>query len=159
MEVESKWLLTDEEKDSFIAMLTPNLTVLRTKAEISQEELSNLIGISRQTYNAIERKVRRMAWSTYLSLVLFYDHNQKTHKMIRQLSIFPQELIVRFNDGVDYSDFEISSFLGNKSEEIIERLDDQAKGAIRAVVILEYARCAAITDDSVIKSLSTLKGT
>ena len=39
MEVESKWLLTDEEKDSFIAMLTPNLTVLRTKAEISQEEL------------------------------------------------------------------------------------------------------------------------
>lgn len=159
MEVESKWLLTDEEKDSFIAMLTPNLTVLRTKAEISQEELSNLIGISRQTYNAIERKVRRMAWSTYLSLVLFYDHNQKTHKMIRQLSIFPQELIVRFNDGVDYSDFEISSFLGNKSEEIIERLDDQAKGAIRAVVMLEYARCTAITDDSVIKSLSTLKGT
>ena len=80
MEVESKWLLTDEEKDSFIAMLTPNLTVLRTKAEISQEELSNLIGISRQTYNAIERKVRRMAWSTYLSLVLFYDHNQRLTK-------------------------------------------------------------------------------
>ena len=158
-EVESKWLLTDEEKDDFIAMLTPNLTILRTKAEISQEELSNLIGISRQTYNAIERKVRRMAWSTYLSLVLFYDHNPKTHKMIRQLSIFPQERIVRFNDGVDYSDFEISSFLGNKSEEMVERLDDQAKGANRAVVMLEYARCAVITDDSVIKSLSTLKGT
>ena len=115
MDNESKWLLTDEEKDNFIATLTPNLTVLRTKAEISQEELANLIGVSRQTYSAIERKVRRMAWSTYLSLVLFYDHNQKTHKMIRQLSIFPQELVIRFNDGVDYSDFEISSFLGNKS--------------------------------------------
>lgn len=157
MEFESKWLLTDEEKDSFIATLTPNLTVLRTKAEISQEELANLIGISRQTYSAIERKVRRMAWSTYLSLVLFYDHNQKTHKMIRQLSIFPQELIIRFNDGVDYSDYEISSFLGNKSEEIIEQLDEQAKGAIRAVVMMEYARCTTISNGAAIKSISGIR--
>lgn len=43
MEIESKWLLADEEKDNFIVTLTPNLTVLRTKAEISQEELANLI--------------------------------------------------------------------------------------------------------------------
>ena len=93
MDSTTKWLLTDEEKDKFIATLTPNLTVLRTRAEISQEELANLIGVSRQTYSAIERKVRKMAWSTYLSLVLFYDHNQKTHKMIRQLSIFPKEMM------------------------------------------------------------------
>lgn len=115
-----------------------------------------LIGVSRQTYSAIERKVRKMAWSTYLSLVLFYDHNRKTHKLIRQLSIFPKELVIRFNDGVDYSDFEISSFLGNKSEEIIEHLDDQAKGAIRAMVMMEYARCNSITNDAVIKSLGVI---
>lgn len=145
MNFESKWLLTDEEKDNFIATLTPNLTELRTKAEISQEELANLIGVSRQTYSAIERKVRRMAWSTYLSLVLFYDHNQKTHKMIRQLSIFPQELIIRFNDGIDYSDYEISSFFDNKYEEIIEKLDEQAKSNIRELVMIEYARCRTRT--------------
>lgn len=145
----SKWLLTDIEKKSFIAALTPNLTVLRTKAEVSQEELANLIGVSRQTYSAIERKHRKMAWSTYLSLVLFYDHNQKTHKMIRQLAIFPQELIVRFNDGVDYSDFELSSLLGKKSQEIVEALDDQAKGAIRAIVMMEYARCKTTSNDAI----------
>lgn len=149
MDFESKWLLTDEEKDSFIAAITPNLTVLRTKAEISQEELANLIGVSRQTYSAIERKVRRMAWSTYLSLVFFYDHNQKTHKMIRQLSIFPQDLIIRFNDGVDFSDFDMSSCFGFKVEEIMERLDDRAKSAVRAMVMMEYARCTTNADDSV----------
>lgn len=111
MDSTAKWLLTDEEKDKFIATLSPDLTVLRTRAEISQEELANLIGVSRQTYSAIERKVRKMAWSTYLSLALFYDYNQKTHKMIRQLSIFPKELVIRFNDGVDYSDFEISKIV------------------------------------------------
>lgn len=157
MENKSKWLLTDEEKDNFIATLTPNLTVLRIKAEISQEELANLIGVSRQTYSAIERKIRKMAWSTYLSLVLFYDHNQKTHKMIRQLAIFPQELIIRFNDGADYSDFELSSLLGKKSQEIMETLDEQAKGAIRAMVMMEYARCKTIPGDEVIRTLADVK--
>lgn len=157
MDSTTKWLLTDEEKDEFIATLTPNLTVLRTRAEISQEELANLIGVSRQTYSAIERKVRKMAWSTYLSLVLFYDHNQKTHKMIRQLAIFPQELIIRFNDGIDYSDFELSSLLGKKSQEIMEALDEQAKGAIRAMVMMEYARCKTSSNGEAVRTIADVK--
>lgn len=144
MDNESRQLLTDAEKDSFIATLTPNLAILRTQADVSQEELANLIGVSRQTYSSIERKMRRMSWSTYLSLVLFYDHNQKTHKLMRSLSLFPTELIVRFNDGVDFSSFELSRFLGNETQEIVDKLDEQAKGAIRAIVMMEYARCKAL---------------
>lgn len=98
MDHESRWLLTDAEKDGYIATLTPNLAILRTQADISQEELANLIGVSRQTYSSIERNMRRMSWSTYLSLVLFYDYNQKTHNLMRSLSVFPTELIVLFND-------------------------------------------------------------
>lgn len=153
MDLKSKWILTDEEKDNFIYALTPNLAVLRTKAEISQDELANLVGISRQTYSAIERKVRRMSWSTYLSLVFFYDHNQKTHKMIRQLAIFPQELIIGINDGVDYSDFELSSLFGQNSQEIMEILDEQAKGAIRAMVMMEYTRCKTSSKENVIQTI------
>ena len=74
--------------------------------------------------------------------------------MIRQLSIFPQELITRFNNGVDFSDFGLNSVLGNNPEEIIELLDEQAKGAIRAVIMMEYTRCTVAADDAVIKSLS-----
>ena len=94
MERASKWSLTDKEKERFITTLTPHLAILRTKAEISQEEIANLIGVSRQTYSSIERKIRKMSWSTYLSLVLFYDHNQKTHQLMRQLSLFstPEKL-------------------------------------------------------------------
>ena len=61
---QGKWTLTSAEKEKYISALTPELVVLRTKAEISQEELAELIGISRQTYGAIERKVRQMSWST-----------------------------------------------------------------------------------------------
>lgn len=152
MDSVSKWSLTDAEKDSFIATLTPHLAILRTQAEISQEELANLIGVSRQTYSAVERKIRKMSWNTYLSLVLFYDHNQKTHQLMRKLSLFPTELVIRFNDGVDYSDYEIGSFLGCKSEEIIGQLDEQAKGAIRAIVMMEFARCKTQISDTVVAS-------
>ena len=51
MESVSKWLLTDAEKDKFIATLTPNLTALRTQAEISQEELDNALIIDDVTLN------------------------------------------------------------------------------------------------------------
>ena len=152
MESVSKWLLSDAEKDEFIATLTPNLPALRTQAEISQEELANLLGISRQTYSAIERKLRRMSWSTYLSLILFFDHNQKTHKMLRALSIFPKELVIRFNDGVDYSSFELSKLLGSQSQDIIDHLDDQAKQMIHSIVMMEYARCTQLPSDAIIKS-------
>lgn len=152
MESTSKWMLSDVEKEAFIATMTPNLSVLRKKAEISQEELANLLGISRQTYSAIERKVRSMSWTTYLSLVLFFDHNQKTHKMLRMLELFPKDLVIRFNDGVDYSSYELSSFLGSEAQDIIEQLDDQAKQMIYSVIMMEYARCTQLPSDVIIKS-------
>lgn len=152
MESVSKWLLTDAEKDTFIAALTPNLVLLRTRAGISQEELAGLIGVSRQTYSAMERKVRKMSWNTYLSLVLFYDYNQKTHQMIRSLAIFPQELVKRFNDGDDMLTVEISSFLGEGANNIIERLDEQALRSIRTMIMVEYARCTELPGDAVVKS-------
>ena len=152
METALKWLLTDAEKDAFIATLTPNLPTLRTQAEISQEELANLLGISRQTYSAIERKIRRMSWNTYLSLILFYDHNKKTHKLLRALSLFPKELITRFNDGVDYSSLELSTLLGPQSQEIFDHLDDQAKQTIRSLIMMEYARCTQLSSEAILKS-------
>ena len=152
----SKWLLTDAEKEEFIVTLTANLPALRTQAEISQEDLSNLIGVSRQTYSAIERKIRRMAWSTYLSLVFFFDHNQKTHRMLRQLSIFPRDLITRFNDGVNYSDLELNPLLGSKAQEIMEALDDQAKGALRAMFMMEYVRFRDVSNNEALRSLGVV---
>lgn len=152
METVSKWLLSDKEKENFIATLTPNLPALRRQAEISQEELANLLGISRQTYSAIERKIRRMSWSTYLSLVLFFDHNKKTHRMLRMLSLFPKELMARFNDEEERSGFELGAFLGVQSQDIIDQLDEQAMQTIQSIVMMEYARCTQLPSDAIIKS-------
>jgi Predicted transcriptional regulators len=152
MITQPKWSLTSDEKQTLMKALTRELSVLRTKADISQEELANLIGVSRQTYGAIERGSRKMTWSTYLSLVLFYDYNQSTHQLIRSLSIFPQNLVKKFNDSANMQIIEMAAFLGEDSQKIVSSLDAQALHSIRTMIMIEYARCTAMPSDAVVKS-------
>lgn len=152
MNIASKWILSSTEKARLINALTKELVILRTKADISQGELANLIGVSRQTYGAIERSSRLMTWNTYLSLVLFYDYNRNTHQLIRSLDIFPQELVKRFNDDSELSNQELNAFLGEGSQQIVNKLDDQALHSIRTMIMIEYARCTSLPSEAVVKS-------
>lgn len=92
------WELAQPQKDEFIEKLTSKLAALRAQADISQEDLSNIIGISRQTYYAIESRKKVMSWNTYLSLIFFYDSVEETSRMIRELGAFPTQLVEQFND-------------------------------------------------------------
>lgn len=148
----TKWQIKDKEKDELISVLTPELVLLRTKAEISQEDLASIVGISRQTYGAIERKTRKMTWNTYLSLIMFYDYNQKTHSMIHSMGIFPKEIIKRFNDGAEPTTVDIGSFLSGDMKNIVESLDEQAIRSIRTMIMVEYARCTETPGEVVVKS-------
>ena len=152
MENKAKWNITDAEKKTFIDALSNELPALRAKAGVPQDELAKLIGISRQTYGAIERKAREMSWNTYLSLILFFDYNKSTHSMLRNLSAFPSELIDRFNDGKHIIELNLEAISGITIDDINEKLDSQALYAIRTVIMLEYARCNNLTGDAVIKS-------
>lgn len=95
--IRNKWLVGPDYKDSYIEVLTENLLPLRTKADITQEELSSMIGISRQTYYALETRRRPMSWSTYLSLILFFDTNVETHSMLRDINAYPTDLMVKMS--------------------------------------------------------------
>lgn len=90
-------------KDELIKRLTNELPVLRAKIGVSQDELSNIIGISRQTYSAIETGKRQMSWSTFLSLVLVFGCNEKTSAMIEGMQIISPELseVININNRKD----------------------------------------------------------
>ena len=159
MQANSKWSLTASEKERLIAALTPELATLRTKAEISQEELAELIGVSRQTYGALERGARKMSWNTFLSLVLFYDCNQKTHQMLRSIKAIPQEMMKKFNAGNNTRDINLGVFLGEGAEKIVDSLDEQAMRSIRTMILVEYARCTSTPGDVVVKSFDGMNFT
>lgn len=52
--ISEKWKIDKSYKDTCIELLYENLVSLRAKADITQAEIADLIGISRQTYYAIE---------------------------------------------------------------------------------------------------------
>ena len=86
------WHFTSEEKDQLIACLTKELPALRGAAKATQDEIASAVGVSRQTYNAVEMQKRKMTWNTYMALILFFDYNPNTHYTIRQLEAFPYRL-------------------------------------------------------------------
>lgn len=76
------WRFLPEEKDILIQKLTFALPALRGITKATQDEIANAIGVSRQTYNAIEIQKRTMSWNTYISLILFFDYNPNSHIIV-----------------------------------------------------------------------------
>ena len=81
-----------DNRKRLIARLTYDLPVLRARLGISQEELAELIGISRQTYNTIETGKKEMPWTTFLALIAVFQNNSETLRMIRMIDDVEDEL-------------------------------------------------------------------
>lgn len=80
------------DKEKLIDIMTEELPLFRAKIGITQEELSDMVGISRPTYSAIETKKRRMSWNIYLSLLMVFTQNEKTAPMVDRIGAFPENL-------------------------------------------------------------------
>ncbi len=150
-----KWVLTNEERMKYIDALTEELAPLRAKAGISQGDLANMIGMSRQTYSAIEGRHKKMSWSSYLTLLFFYDNNISTRGMLRGTRAYPEGLITRMNEGRN-PDQEILNQANGELNSILSELDDQARHAIKTMLLVEYARCKNISNDGIIKAFEGL---
>lgn len=79
-------------KEKLIDILTDELPTLRARIGIKQEELGDILGISRQTYSAIETKKRKMTWNMFISLLMFFTQNKKTAPVIELIGAYPSEL-------------------------------------------------------------------
>ena len=155
--VTAKWLVTEEEKSKYINALTNELPPLRAKVGISQGELAYFIGVSRQTYSAIESGKREMSWSTYLALVFFFDSNQGTRQMIRNVFAYPEDMVLRFNNGSEISSFGSEELFGIKPAEIskmVHSMDESAIRVIKTVLLAEYGRCTNMSADESLRFLS-----
>ncbi|MEG0771138.1 MAG: helix-turn-helix transcriptional regulator [Clostridia bacterium] len=80
------------ERIEFIAKMAENLPTLRTKLNMTQEELGRLIGVSRSTVILFEKGQRKMTWNTFLSLILIFSKNSDTNKLMKALDIYTDEL-------------------------------------------------------------------
>ena len=72
-------------KSRLIESLRKDLPVLRARVGLSQEAVANRVGISRQTYSNIETGKREMTWITFLALIVFFQNNEQTLPMLKQI--------------------------------------------------------------------------
>lgn len=84
--------ISDQVKDELIMTLTAELPVLRARLGVSQETMASAIGISRQTYSAIETKTKKMSWTHFMALVAVLDLNEATSVMLDQIPDFIQTI-------------------------------------------------------------------
>jgi len=82
----------DKIKDELIMTLTAELPVLRARSGVSQEVLASAIGVSRQTYCAIETRTKRMSWTIFMALIAVLDLNEATSVMLDQIPDFIQSV-------------------------------------------------------------------
>lgn len=72
--------------------MADNLAMLRTKLELTQVQLANLIGVSTHTIMQVENKKAKLSWNTFLSLLLIFIKNPETDKLLNILEIYTDEL-------------------------------------------------------------------
>ena len=81
-----------EAREILVDRMAENLPVLRKKLKLSQDGLAGIIGSSRYTVMLIETKKRKMAWSTYMALVLLFEKNPDTSMLLHAFNIVTDEL-------------------------------------------------------------------
>lgn len=74
-------------KEQYQRALAENLPLLRSRLSLSQTEVADMVGTSRQTISLIERGSREMMWDTCMSLTLLFVSNPETRSLMPPLGI------------------------------------------------------------------------
>ncbi len=79
-------------KEDLIERLVHELPILRARVDMTQDEVGEMAGLSRQTYSALETRKRRMTWSNFMALLFVFYYNPVTREEIENKGVFPEEL-------------------------------------------------------------------
>ena len=85
-------IIQSEEIEKAKEALARDLPALRAMIGITQEELCQTIGITRQTYSSIENMKKSMSQSTFISLLLYFYVNERTRDLLEQTGAFTDHL-------------------------------------------------------------------
>lgn len=87
-----------EKKERMIESLVKKLPIIRQEMHISQTELGEMVGLSRQSISAIERGTSKLSWNNYLAIMMFLLANEdKCSSIINNNNTYVNEVIEILN--------------------------------------------------------------
>jgi len=83
------------DRKKYTQAMAENLPALRARLGLSQTQLADCIGVTRQTISSIENQSRELSWTKFLFL-----QNAQTAKLLPVMGIYTDELarIFSFTD-------------------------------------------------------------
>lgn len=88
-------IIMDNQEDllsSCTEKLTKELPVLRKMCNLTQKNLGDLVGVSRQTITNIESGKCEMKWTLFLALILLFNMDKNCAAYIREMDMPYQEV-------------------------------------------------------------------
>lgn len=82
----------DIDRKKYVTAMAQNLPTLRAKLGLSQTQLAECIGVTRQTISSIENQSRELSWPNFLSLLFLFSQNEQTMKLLPVMEIYTPEL-------------------------------------------------------------------
>ena len=84
--------LSDECKNTAVKNMSDNLVALRTLLHLTQAQLAEIMGVTRQTLVSYETGKRIMTWNTFLSLMFIFSQKRETRELLSILNIYTDEM-------------------------------------------------------------------
>ncbi len=84
------------DRRAYAQRMAQNLPTLRARLGLTQTELAQMIGITRQTLSAAESGARELTWGTFLSLLYVFTQNEDTIPLLEALEIYTPQLAEMF---------------------------------------------------------------
>ena len=88
------------ERGKFVAMqkhyteqMVIYLPAIRHTLNITQKQLAERVGLTRQTIMSFENRQRPLPWNTYLALILYFQQYEISKDFIEKLNLFDSGLL------------------------------------------------------------------
>lgn len=93
--------ITKEERKTkqieYSEKMVEYMPVLRTAAQLTQNQLAKRLAVTRATIINIENKKRPLQFHMYLAMILIFMQYQNSNELIKRLYLFDKEFILSLN--------------------------------------------------------------
>lgn len=104
----------EAKREEVMQVMSEWLLVLRSSLNITQEQISYSVGISRQTYSSYELGKKPLGWGNFLSLFLFFMVNEKSRSLLSKKSGYIPTIFALTNADAQALDFDSLLNLADK---------------------------------------------
>ena len=82
-----------ELQTHYAEQMVTYLPAIRQTLNVTQKELAERVGLTRQTIISFENRQRPLPWHTYLALVLYFQQHEISKDFMDRLDLFNSSLL------------------------------------------------------------------